>query len=101
MERVSAYTPPAWRVAAPVVFTVIMALADAWLLAWWIGSVRGAAVAAGTIVGLVLSIAWTIRHFLPAVSLGGLVSGLALTSLLLRGSPGAAWPGVLVALGTF
>jgi hypothetical protein len=101
MERLSDYTPHDWRLAAPIVFTAVLALADAWLLAWWIGSVRGAAVTAGPIVGIVLSIAWTIRHFRPAVALGGLGFGVALTILLWRSVPGAAWPGVLAALGTF
>jgi hypothetical protein len=35
------YTPPIWRVAALVVFTATMRLADVWLVAWLRGSVWG------------------------------------------------------------
>ena len=41
------YTPSIWRVAALLVFTATVGLADAWLVAWSIGSVWGTAAAAG------------------------------------------------------
>ena len=86
---------------ALIVFTAIMGLADAWLVAWSIGSVWGTGAAAGTVIGLMLSIAWALRHHLPAVSIGGLVTAIAMVILLSRSSPAAGFFSVLVALGIF
>jgi hypothetical protein len=58
MKRTALYTPSIWGAAALIVFTAMMGLADALLVAWWVGSVWGTAGAAGAIVGLVISIAW-------------------------------------------
>ena len=60
--------PPAVRPVAA--FIVLMGVADAWLVAWWIGSVWVMAVAAGILSGLFVVIALTIRRDLPAVSVG-------------------------------
>ena len=87
--------------AALVVFTVTMALADAWLVAWWIGSVWGMAIAAGTIVGLMVSIAWAIRHYSPVASIAVLVIAVATTILLARSSLSTGVFGAIVALGVF
>ena len=99
MKRRPIYIPSVWGVATLVVFTAIMGLADAWLVAWLVGSVWGTAVAAGTIVGLMLSIAWTLRDYLPAASVGLLVTAVTATSLLARSSSRAGLFSVLVALG--
>jgi hypothetical protein len=61
MKRRSICTPSIWRVAALIVFTTRMGLADAWLVAWWLGSVWWMAVTIGAIVGLMLSIVWALR----------------------------------------
>jgi hypothetical protein len=96
-------TPPfrasSWRMGALIVFMAVMALADAWLVAWWIGSVWATAAAAGAIVGLMLSIAWALRHYLPAVSIGVLMTAVAMTILLSSSSASAGLSSVLVALG--
>ena len=65
----------------------------------WIGSVWGTAGAAGAIVGLVISIAWALRHYLPAVSIGMLATAVAMTILLAHSSPSAGLLNVFVALG--
>ena len=95
------YTPPIWRVAALIVFTVTMVLADAWLVAWWLGSGWGTAVAAGTIAGLMVSIAWAIRHYRPVALVGVLVVAVATTILLARHSLSTGVFGAIVALGVF
>ena len=84
MTRTAIYTPSIWGAAASIVFTAVMGLADALLVAWWIGSAWGQGVAAGAIVGLMLSVAWALRRYLPAVSLGLLVTSAAMTILLAR-----------------
>lgn len=99
MKRARIYTPSIWHVAALVVFTAVMGLADALLVAWWIRSVWGMAVTAGAIVGLMLSIAWALRRYLLAVSIGLLVMAVAATSLLARSSSSAGLFCVFVALG--
>jgi hypothetical protein len=99
MTRTAIYTPSIWGAAALIVFTAMMGLADALLVAWWVGSVWGTAGAAGAIVGLVISIAWALRHYLPAVSIGMLATSAAMTLLLARSSPSAGLFSVFVALG--
>ncbi len=81
-----------------IVFMALMGLADAWLVAWWIGSGWGIAVAAGTIVGLTLSIGWSFRHYLPAGSVALIITAVALMILLSRSSTSAALFAMLVAL---
>lgn len=99
MKRIPIYTPSIWHGAALLVFTAIMALADAWLAAWWVGSAWGTAAAAGAIAGIVISIAWALRHYLAAVSIGMLATAVAMTILLAHSSLPAGLPSVLVALG--
>ena len=99
MVRRALYTPSIWRAAALIVFAAVMGLADVTLVAWWIGSARGLGVAAGAIVGLTLSIAWALRRYLPAVSIGLLVTAGAMTILLARSSSSAGLLSVFVALG--
>jgi hypothetical protein len=84
-----------------VVFAATMGLADVWLVAWLLGSTWGTAVAAGTIVGLMVSIAWAIRHYRPAASMAVLAMAVALTTLLAASSPRAGVFGIVVALGIF
>lgn len=101
MKPYHAFSPPISGAATLIVFTVILGLADAWLVAWWIGNVWGAVVAAGTIIGLMLSTAWTVRHDVPGVSIGVVVTAVAITILHSRRSPRAGLFSVLVALGVF
>ena len=101
MTRAPTYTPPIWRVAAVVVFAATMGLADVWLVAWSLGSTWAVAIAAGTIIGLMISIAWAIRHHLPAASIGGLVVAAAVVSLLAVTSARAAVIGVVAASVVF
>jgi hypothetical protein len=58
------------------------------------------AVAGGTIVGLMISIAWANRHYRLAASMGVWLWAL-LTSLVALTSPRAAALGVVVALSVF
>ena len=101
MTRTARYTPSVWSPAALIVFTAMMGLADALLVAWWVGSVWGMAWAAGAIAGLVISIAWALRHYLPVVSTGMLATAVAMTILLARSSPSAGLSSVFVALGVW
>ena len=48
MKRYPAFSLRISGAALLIVFTVVMGLADVWLVAWWIGSVWGSVVAAGT-----------------------------------------------------
>jgi hypothetical protein len=99
MTRTAIYTPSIWGAAALIVFTAMMGLADGLLVAWWIGSAWGLGVAAGAIVGLMLSVAWALRRYLLAVSIGLLVTSAAMTIVLARSSPSAGLSSVFVALG--
>jgi hypothetical protein len=101
MKGSSALSPRISGAALLIVFLMIMSFADLWLVAWWIGSVWGAVMAAGTIIGLMISIAWTVRHDAPGVSIGVLVASVAVAILLSRRSPSAGLFSVLVALGVF
>jgi hypothetical protein len=60
MKRSSIFALSIWRLAALIVFTTLMGLADALLVAWWIGSAWGMAVTMGAIVGLILSTVWAL-----------------------------------------
>ena len=95
------YTPSFWQGTALVVVTATMGLADVWLVAWWFGSIWGMATAGGIIVGMMISIAWVVRHYRPDGSIGLLVMAFALTVVLARGSTSAGVLGVIVALGIF
>jgi hypothetical protein len=99
MTRTAIYTPSIWGAAALIVFTAMMGLTDALLVTWWIGSAWGLAVAAGAIVGIILSIAWALRRYLPAVSTGLLVTAAAMTILLARSSFSIGLFSVCVTLG--
>lgn len=101
MKRTALYTPSIWGPAALIVFTAMMGLADALLVAWWLGSAWGLGVAAGAIVGLMLSVGWALRRYLPVVSIGLLVTSAAMTILLARSSSSAGLSSVFVALGTW
>lgn len=76
MTNSSTYTPPIWRTAALVVFTVTMGLADVWLVAWMLGSMWGIAIAAGIIIGMMISIAWVVHRYRHATSIGLLIWAL-------------------------
>jgi hypothetical protein len=95
------YTPSSWRVASLGVTAVMMAFADAFLAAWWIGSVWGMAITAGVILGLIVSIAWTLRHYIGVVSIGLLLAAAAITVMLARASPRASAFGLVVTLAVF
>jgi hypothetical protein len=95
------YTPSSWRVASFCVTAAMLAFADALLAASWIGSVWGMAIAAGVIAGLLVSIAWTLRHYVGVVSIGLLSFAIAVAVALARNSPRASALSVLVALAVF
>jgi hypothetical protein len=95
------YTPSAWRPASLVVFAAMMGLADALLVAWWTGTSWGLAASTGAMVGFILSIAWALRRYLPAVAAALLASAIALTIALSRHSLPAAEGGVVVATALF
>ncbi|MBZ5557995.1 MAG: hypothetical protein LAO77_12040 [Acidobacteriia bacterium] len=95
------YTPSSWRVASLGVTAAIMAFADAFLAAWWIGSVWAMAVTAGVILGLIVSIAWTLRHYVGAVSIALLLAAAAMTVMLARTSPRASVFSLLMTLAVF
>jgi hypothetical protein len=78
-----------------------MGLADVWLIAWLLGSIWGVALAAGTIVGLMISIAWQTRRHLPGASIVLLLLSGGLAIALERGSPSAGILGAIVAFGIF
>jgi hypothetical protein len=101
MTNSPTYTPPIWRTAALVVFTATMGLADVWLVAWLLGNMWGIAIAAGMIVGMMISIAWAVRHYRSQASIGLLVVAAALTSVVAVTSPRTAALGVVVALSVF
>jgi len=98
MTNSPTYIPPIWRTAALVVFTATMGLADVWLVAWLLGSTWGIAIAAGIIIGMMISIAWAVRRYRPEASIGLVIVGVALTTVVAVTSPGAAALGVVVAL---
>jgi hypothetical protein len=62
----------------------------------------GIAIAAGIIVGMMISIAWAVRHNRSRASIGLLVVAAALTSVVaVTSSPRTAALGVVVALSVF
>jgi len=56
------YGHSTWRVAPLIVFTAIVGLADALLVAWWIRSPWGMAVIVGATLGLMLFVVWALRR---------------------------------------
>jgi hypothetical protein len=61
----------------------------------------GIAIAAGIIIGMMISIAWAVRRYRHATSIGLLIVSAALTSVVAATSPGTAALGVVVALSVF
>jgi hypothetical protein len=84
-----------------VAFTATMSLADVSLVAWLLGSMWGIAIAAGIMVGMMISIAWAVRRYRPEASIGLLILGAVLTSVVAVTSPGTAGLEVGVALSVF
>ncbi len=87
--------------AALIMFTVIIGLADAWLVSWSMGTVWAVALTGGAIAGLTLAIAWAIRVATPFVAVGLSVVSLAIAMVLLSSSLAAGIVGTLVALSVF
>ena len=56
------YGHSTWRVVPLIVFTAIVGLADALLVAWWIRSTWGMAVIVGATLGLMLFVVWALRR---------------------------------------
>jgi len=75
------YTPPQWRIAFPIVGVCIAALATGLVRAWHPDHPWAAALYAGLIVGLLVSIAWALRHFRATLALA-----IASVALLLAGA---------------
>jgi hypothetical protein len=95
------YTPSSWNSASIVVFTALMALADTVLVFWLFNNAPALAVALGGIAGIVLSVAWAIRRYLPVVSTGLLATAVVLIISLGRSSPGAGALSLCAALGVW
>ncbi|HUL04142.1 MAG TPA: hypothetical protein VLV16_13055 [Gemmatimonadales bacterium] len=95
------YTPRQWRVAFPIVSVVLLALAAALILALQQGRLWAAALAAGGIAGLLVSIAWALRHFAPNISAAVVGAGAVPAALLCLMSPGAALGATGVAAAVF
>jgi len=95
------YTPRQWRVAFPIVFVALLALVGALILALQRGSLGAGALAGGAIGGVLVAIAWALRHFAPNTSaalVGAAAVPLAVLSLMtLEAGMGAA----AVAAGVF
>jgi len=96
----SHYTPSTWSASAVAVFAAMMGLADAALIAWWMGSALGVALVIGVAVGIVLSIAWALRRYLPEISIGLVVAAVGLASVIPRSSA-TALSSLLLALGVW
>lgn len=95
------YVPSSWNSASIVLFAVLMALADALLAFWLFNNAPAVALTAGAIAGVVLSVAWAIRRYLPVVS-AGLVAAAVLPIVALgRTSPGTGWLTVCAALAVW
>ena len=101
MTNSSTRTAPLSQSTALAIFAAAMGLADVWLVAWLFGSVWGMAVAAGTIIGLLISITWAIRRYLLGASMVLLLMSIGLAIALERCSPNAAILGAIVAFGIF
>ena len=101
MTRHRAPAVPLSGSARLIVFTVIIGLADAWLVSWWIGSVWAAALTGGVIAGIMLATGWAIRLVAVSVSITLVIASVAVAFVLLRHSPTAGAIGVVVALGVF
>jgi hypothetical protein len=95
------HTPPISESNALAILVAIMGLADVWLIVWLLGSIWGVAVAAGTIVGLMIAITWQTRRHLPGASIVLLLLSGGLAVALERASPSAAIGGAIVAFGIF
>ena len=62
------YTPPQWRVAFPITFIALIALAGVLMFALQHGTLWVAAVCSGAITGVLVAISWALRHFVPKMS---------------------------------
>ena len=89
------------RIAFSIAFIAIVALADASVAAWWFSSVWGMAASAGTTMGLIISIAWVLRRWPAAVSLGLLAIALAMAIALSLNTPRVGASAVVVAVAVF
>ena len=94
-------TRPISGSTALAIFAAAMGLADVWLVAWVFGSIWGMALAAGTIVGLMLSTAWAIRRDLLGASIVLVLMSAGSAIALERCSPSAAILGAIVAFSIF
>ena len=101
MTNSPSHTPPISGSTALAIFAAMMGLADVWLVAWLFGSIWGMALAAGTIVGLLISTAWAIRRYLLGASMVLLLMSVGSAIVLERCSPSAAILGAIVAFGIF
>ena len=90
------YTPPQWRVAFPITFIVLIALAGVLILALQQGTLWAAAVCSGVITGVLVAISWALRHFAPKMSLAFLGAAAAPAIPLWLMSPGAGVAGIAV-----
>ena len=61
------YTPKQWGIAFPYVIAAFLAAGVGLPLAWNTGNVFGAGLCGGLIAGLLISIAWALRRYVPGV----------------------------------
>lgn len=95
------YTPWQWRVAFPIVCVVLLALAAAMILALLHGALWASVICGGAITGVLLAIAWAMRHFVPRLS-ATFVGGAAVPATLLwLMSSGSGIGGLAVAAAVF
>jgi len=95
------YTPPQWRVAFPITFIVLIALAGMLILALQQGTLWAAAICSGVITGVLVAISWALRHFAPKMSVAFLGAAAAPAIPLWLMSPGAGVVGIAVGGAVF
>ncbi len=95
------YTPPQWRVAFPITFIAIIALAGMLILALQQGTLWAATICSGVITGVLVAISWTLRHFAPKVSVAFLGTAAAPAIPLWLTSPGTGLAGIAVGGAVF
>lgn len=95
------YTPRQWRIGFQIVFAALIFLTIGLVLAWREANIWLAAACGGMICGLLLSIAWAMRLFLPKVSAFLLITGVALATGLFLFNRQAGAYGLAAAAAVF
>lgn len=95
------YTPPQWRVAFPITFIALIALAGTLILALQQGTLWAAAICSGVITGVLVAISWALRHFAPKVSVAFVGTAAVPAIPLWLMSPGTGVAGIAVGATVF